>query len=154
MKKFAGAAVVFSFFILASGNSSAQGINEDDLRAEQFRDKAMAEFKSVNDPAMDYTAVSSRIEETALKISKVLLDNQIKDKEAAMLMDNTAIWYGQALELLFKGKNFDQVIEEYSGKVADLLHKENMDLGIQMSIIGLVSNDLQKMNSLFHDVLT
>lgn len=147
-------AIVFGFFIFASGYSLAQGTSEDDLRAGQFKDKAMAEFKSVNDPAMDYAAVSSRIEQTALKISKALSDNKMKDKEASIIMDNTAVWYGQALELLFKGKNFDEVIEEYSGKVADLLRKENLDLGIQMSIVGLVSDDLQKMNSLFHDIIT
>jgi len=150
MKKFLAAVFIFSLFVFAAGNSFAQQTAEEEKQTvKDFNNDVLDEFKSVNDPSLSYPVVTSRIEEYSREVSKLLAEGKIGSDKAAMVMGKAGSWYGQALEVLFNGNDFNEVIQDYSAKIADLFNKEHLDLNLQMSILSLTSDELEQMDFLF-----
>lgn len=154
MKNFVAGIVFCGIILFSLGSSAAEKVNDDAFMAQTFVQIAMAEFQSVNDPSLDYPAINFRIYQTAVKMSKILFSADIADKEAAVIMKESAVWYGQALVALFNGKESGIIIPDYSVKLDALLRKLKLSLNVQEPIISLVSDDLQSMGSLFRDIET
>jgi len=153
MKK--GIVIFFILSLLVPGFSfsrvfAEEGNPEAGVIAQEFSRKAMNEFISVNDPQLDYAAISSMVDEYAQKFAGILLDAGLDSKTAGMIMQEASVWYGQSLENLFNAKPYNSIIQAYSAKIADLFNQQHLNMDTQSKIVDMTSDNLESFNDLFY----
>jgi len=154
MKKTAVIFFILSLLIAGFGFTCvfAAASADQDALAQDFSQKAMDEFKSINDLQLNYAAVSSKVDEYAQNFARILLSAKVDAKRAGMIMQQAAAWYGQALEDLFNGKPFNPIIQDYSGKIADLFSQQHLGLDAQSKIVTMTSDNLEALDTLFQEL--
>jgi hypothetical protein len=123
-----------------------------DALAQDFSQKAMNEFKSINDLQLNYAAVSSKVDEYSQNFARILLATGVGTPRSGIIMQKAAAWYGQALEDLFNGKPYNPIIQDYSGKISDLLNQQHIGLDAQSSIVTMTSDNLEALDTLFQEL--
>ncbi len=144
---------ILSLLVTGFGFSSVFAVEnnpEADVIAQEFSQKAMNEFKSINHPQLDYAAVSSKVNEYAQKFAGILLDAGPDSKTAGTIMQQASVWYGQSLQELFNAKPYNSVIQAYSAKIADLFNQQHLNMDTQSKIVDMTSDNLESFNDLFH----
>ncbi|MDD2679309.1 MAG: hypothetical protein PHO03_00700 [Candidatus Omnitrophica bacterium] len=154
MKKARVIFFILSLLILGAVFSCAFAADaaEQGPLAQDFSQKAMDEFKTINDTQLDYAAVSSKVDDYAQKFAGILLDAGLDAKTAAMIMQQAAVWYGKALKDLFNGNPYNSIIQDYSAKIADLFSQQHLKLDTQSKIVDMGSDNLESLNTLFQRV--
>ena len=151
MKKTIAVFFILSLLIPLFGFSRAfadDAANRDQL-VQDFSQIAMNEFKSMNNTQMNYTEVNSKVDDYSQKFAAILLNSKVDPKISGIIMQKTAAWYGQALEELFNGKDYNPVIQDYSAKIADLFSQQHLNLDAQSKIVDMTSDNLESLNTLF-----
>ncbi len=147
-----GLSFSFAFASTAVGRDASSGKQitaEVSQMAQDFTSSAMSEFESIDDTQLSYAEISSKVQEYSQNFSKALLDSGVELKTSGMIMHEASVWYGRALEALFNGKDYNQVIQEYSAKIADLFNQQHLGVELQSNIVAMTSDNLESVNFLF-----
>ncbi|MFA4989855.1 MAG: hypothetical protein WC576_03695 [Candidatus Omnitrophota bacterium] len=134
----------FGFYRACADDAGAQG-----LLARDFSQQAMDKFQSINDTELNYAGINDQVDAYAQKFAKNLLKAGVDQKTAGMIMQKSAAWYGQALVDLFNGKPYNQIIQDYSSKIADLFSRQHLGLDTQSAIVDMTSDNLESLDTLF-----
>ncbi|MFA5725694.1 MAG: hypothetical protein WC937_05505 [Candidatus Omnitrophota bacterium] len=134
----------FGLYRACANGSEAQG-----LLAQDFSQQAMDKFQSINDTELNYAGINDQVDGYAQNFAKILLKAGVDQKTAGMIMQKSAAWYGQALVDLFNGKPYNQIIQDYSSKIADLFSQQHLNLNAQSEIVDMASDNLESLNTLF-----
>jgi hypothetical protein len=151
---------IFSIFLIAGlilagtgfCRAFADGPDAQGQMARDFSQTAMDKFQSINDTQLNYAAVSDQVDEYAKSFARILQDAGVGQKISAMIMQESASWYGQALKDLFNGMPYNDIIQDYSGKIAGLFKQQNLKLDAQMKIVDMTSDNLESLRTLFRSL--
>lgn len=149
MKRSIGAFLISGLIILGSVFSSVFADGSSGQAAQDFSRKAMDEFQSINDTQLNYSEINAKVDEYAQNFAKILLSAGVDQQKAGMIMQASAVWYGQSLKDLFNGKPYNDIIQDYSDKIAGLFNQQHLKLDAQMKIVDMTSDNLESLNTLF-----
>lgn len=154
MKRILSIFLIAGLIIAGTGfcRAFADGPDAQSQLARDFSQTAMDKFQSINDTQLNYAAVSDQVDEYARNFARILVKAGVEQKTAGMVMQESAGWYGQALKDLFNGKPYNDIIQDYSDKIAGLFNQQHLKLDAQMEIVDMTSDNLESLNTLFRGV--
>ena len=117
--------------------------------ADQFAEIAMQQFKPLDADQLSYPDIKAMVKSYALKLSQVLLSSGLKDETIDAIINQAGASFGQAMDSLFRGKNFNQAIQKYSETVAGLLRQQGLGIDSQSEIVSQGSISLNSITSYF-----
>jgi hypothetical protein len=120
--------------------------------AQDFIKAAVSEFKSIDDTQLSYPEISSRIQKYAQSFAQILMEAGLNADTCGAILNKASLSYGQTLQALFEGKNFNSAIQDYSAKIADLFSQQHLNVATQSKIVAMTSDNLESMNSLFKNL--
>lgn len=122
------------------------------LMAQDFIKTAVSEFKSIDDTQLSYPEISSRMQKYSQNFAQILMDAGLDANTCGAILSKASFLYGQTLQALFEGKNFNAAIQDYSTKISDLFSQQHLNVATQSKIVAMTSDNLESMNSLFKDL--
>lgn len=141
----------YAFSFAAECASVEDKASEAGGLVQEFIRTAIAEFKSMETSQLDYSEVGSRIQEYAQGFADTLLASGVKMETAAAIMHKASVFYGQSMESLLNGNDYDFVMQEYSANISELFGQLPLNAQDRLKIVAMGNDSLEAVNSFFQD---
>ncbi|MDD4899073.1 MAG: hypothetical protein PHT31_06875 [Candidatus Omnitrophica bacterium] len=149
MKKRGGIFLIFALLCFLNNASAQDNTVAAQAWADSFADTAMQQFKPLDADQLSYPDIKAMVKSYALKLSQALLAAGLKDETIDSIIGQAGSSFGQAMDSLFQGKNFNQQVEKYSERIAGLLREQGLSIDSQSEIVSQGSISLNSIASFF-----
>ena len=152
MKKLFGMSVAIIFsslqLVIAQPEILPENNQSTDESSIEFGRVTMLEFKEADSAGLNTLQIRNGIYSYAQQMNKILTGSKIDNRAISSVMQEDAVFYGQAIVAIYHGKQLQEVIQDYVYKITAVFFEHLLDVSVQSQIVCLTSSNLEAMSSL------